>query len=155
MSPPSDVLVIASHLPGEGHFRSERFWTIPLRCESDFDYWRGLWRLWPQPHTLILVEHDIEVTDAHVAALLDCPWPLCSWLYELHMPSGCPRGGWAQRGISGDWADRSGIGLVKVGPEARVGPLRREPWARVELAVEAAVKRPWHVHGPEVPHHHW
>ena len=40
-------------------------------------------------------------------------------------------------------------------PAARVAPLRRERWQRVEIAVEDAIQGPVHVHWPEIAHHHW
>lgn len=157
------ALVIASHLPGEGHFHSERFEVIGWECVGDFGYWEGLAAVWESDRPLVLVEHDIDVSDEHIAALLECPHPLCSWAYRCHWISGglmfdlfavgSRRGSHFHGGE--EWADWSAIGLVKLTAEARTGPLRREPWGRVELAVEAAVMRPWHVHWPEVQHHHW
>ena len=81
------TLVLASHLPGEGYFRSERYQVRPLLCEGDRDYWRGLVLHWDHPGTLINVEHDVEVTDEHIDALLACDEPLCSWVYPLHWAS--------------------------------------------------------------------
>lgn len=166
-----EPLLIASYLPGEGHLDSERFEVRPVLCEDEFSYWRGLAAGWGSDRALVNVEHDIEWSDEHIAALLDCPEPLCSWAYRCH---------WASTGIDGgviaagtgardiarhpdayylqggeEWAAWSAIGLVKIAPEARVGPLRREPWNMLELAVEDAVRGPWHTHWPEVPHHHW
>ena len=141
-------------------------------CSEDVDYWRGLASVWGSQATVVNVEHDLEVSDAHIAALIDCPHPLCSWAYRCH---------WASTGLPYDviaagtggrdehtqpvpgylaggeeWAAWSAIGLVKIAPEARMGPLRREPWQRLELAVHDAVKRPWHMHWtPELHHHHW
>lgn len=175
MARPSDVLIVASHLPGEGHLRSERFWVAPVECRGDFDYWGALWRLWPQPHTIINVEHDMEVTDDHLQALLDCPHPLCSFAYTVHwITSGLQfdliAAGSARTGLRSslhggeEWAEWAAIGLVKITAEARIGPLRREPWWRVELAVEDAVQGPWHLHGNgsfpgddsgHIIHHHW
>ena len=135
------------------------------------DYWRGLAEHWDHPGPLVNVEHDIEVTDEHVAALLACPEPLCSWAYECH---------WASTGLDHDviaagngrrdprsnpdpdclvggeeWAAWSAIGLVKLTADVRVGPLRREPWQRLELAVHDAVRGPWHMHWPLVNHWHF
>ena len=163
-----EPLVIASHLPGEGHFHSARFEVRPVVCRDDWDYWAGLADVWQSDATLLNLEHDLEVGDVHLAALLDCPHPLCSWAYECHwhttgLPTNVIAAGTGvhfdakQRYLRGgeEWADWSAIGLVKITPEARVGPLRREPWQRLELAVHDAVKRPWHVHWPEVNHWHW
>jgi hypothetical protein len=162
-------LVIASYLPGEGHFESERFQVAGVECRDDYDYWAGLAALWDGPDTIVNIEHDVEVTDEHIAQLLDCPHPLCTWPYICH---------WISSGLAfplfgvgtgkhrlwepEEWAHWSVIGLVKITAAARTGPLRRETWQRVELAIESAVALPWHVHwrlpGSDqvgVNHHHW
>ena len=172
-----EPLVLCSHLPGEGHFESDRFEVIPALCEDEFDYWSALDVVWPSDATIVNVEHDMDVRDEHIAALLDCPHPLCSWAYCCH---------WASTGLSHDviaagsgardsdtnpdpdylqggeeWAAWSAIGLVKIAAEARIGQLRRERWNKLELSVHDAVKRPWHMHGNAVGgaqlvlHHHW
>ena len=137
-------IVLASHLPGEGHFESIRFTVRPVECADRFDYWRALATLWDQPVTIINVEHDVEATDEHIAALLACPSALCRWQVPLH---------WASTGQPG--MSFGGIGLVKLAANVRVRPLRREPWQRVELAVADAVTGAWCEHGPPVAHHHW
>lgn len=165
------MLVVCSHLPGEGHFRSERYQVAPICCAGDFDYWQGINAHWTHPGALVLVEHDIEVTDRHLTELGDCPHPLCSWAYACHWAStGLPHdviaAGSGHRDpetnpdpeylVGGEeWANWSAIGLVKIAPEARIGPLRCEPWQRLELAVHDAVRRPWHMHWPPVNHWHW
>lgn len=137
-----------------------------LFCEDEFDYWRGLEYVWDSPRTLINAEHDMALRDAHLQALIDCPHPLCSWCYLGHWAStgldhdvwaaGTGEPGTAYLQGSEQWADWSAIGLVKLAPEARVSPLRRERWMRLELAVHDAVKRPWHMHAdPPLPHHHF
>jgi hypothetical protein len=141
-------------------------------CQADFDYWQAFADRWDdQELVLVGVEHDMDASDKHIAALLACPEPLCSWAYCVH---------WASTGLPYDviaagmgardpetnpdpehlqggeeWAAWSAIGLCKIAPEARIAPLRREPWQRLELAVHDAVKRPWHMHGPPVDHWHW
>lgn len=142
-------------------------------CADDFDYWRLLASAWDSDATLVNVEHDVEATDEHIAALLDCPNPLCSWAYRCNWISTGLEGGVIAAGMGArvadsftppnayylqggeEWAAWSAIGLVKISPEARTGPLRREPWSRLELAVHDAVAGPWCVHWPEVPHWHW
>lgn len=156
------ALVVCSHLAGEGHFESADHPTISVACEGVFDYWAGLERLWACGQSLVLVEHDLEVTDEHVRSLLVCRYHLCTIAYRLHWRStGFPRSIFAHyehgqpiaRGV--EWADWSGIGLCKIGRDARVGELRQEPWPRVELAVNDAVRGPWHVHWPEANHWHF
>lgn len=166
----SDVLVVCSHLPGEGHFDSELFRVVPRLCADLLDYWRALVSVWDSPSPIVNVEHDVAVTDEHIAALIDCPHPLCAWAYRTHWitngvgdliaagtgrrdPATNPDPGYLTGGE--EWAAWSAIGLCKIAPEARVGPLRPEPWMRLELAVHDAVKRPWHLHWPPVAHHHW
>jgi len=156
-------LVVVSHLPGEGHFESDRFRVRPVECSGPFDYWRGLASAWDHPGALVNLEHDVAVTDEHIAALIDCPHSACSWVYRLHWRSSGVPGGRLSATVDdrpvlpGDeWATWSAIGLVKVTPAARIGPLRREPWQRVERAVADAVRGPWHLHTtPTLAHHHW
>lgn len=158
------VVVVCSHLPGEGFFTAPDHPTMPVLCESDDDYWRGLASVWDSDTTIVNVEHDIEATGAHVAELVACPHPLCSWTYELHWAStGLAAATLAQQdehgqpaGSGARWAARSGLGLVKIAPAARTGVLRREPWHRLDSeSVRAAVRGPWHLHRPLVAHHHW
>ena len=175
-------LIVCSHLPGEGHFESDCFRVVPALCEDDYSYWAALDAAWSTDATICNVEHDMEVSDAHIAALLDCPHPLCSWSYHCHWATtGLPRdviaAGFGDRHSDGpsvgmsflaggeEWAKWSAIGLVKITAEARLSPLRREPWSRVELAVaDATGHRRWHMHGNgsapgdfsgHVAHHHW
>jgi hypothetical protein len=170
------VIILASHLPGEGYFRSTRFSVESISCDDDLAYWRGLQRHWDSDLTIVNLEHDLEVADEHIARLLACPYPCCSHAYACHWAStGLPHDVYAA-GLGGrdiksqpiaeylqggePWANWSAIGLVKLAPAARTGPLREEPWSQLELAVHDAVKRPWHMHWdtPEMPpvvHHHW
>lgn len=166
-----DLVVIASHLPDEGHFRSGRFTVDAACCTDPLDYWRAFARHWDRPETIVNVEHDIEATDGHVEALVACTRPLCAWAYRCHWRStGLPHDviaagtgardreqqpdpGYLQGGE--EWAAWAAIGLVKITRPVRVGVLRAEPWQSLELAVHDAVTGPWHMHWPEVPHHHW
>lgn len=169
-SPPHEI-VVCSHLPGEGHFVSDAYRLRPVLCVDEFDYWAGLSEMWDSDLTIVNVEHDIEVEDGHLDELLACSQPLCGFAYRCHWVStgidgGVIAAGTGERDVhrqpaayylqgGEEWAAWSAIGLVKFTPEARIGPLRRESWSHLELAVEAAVKRPWHMHWPPVPHHHW
>lgn len=165
-------LIVCSHLPGEGHFESDRFTVVPALCEDEYDYWAALNVVWSSDVTIVNLEHDLEVSDAHIAALLDCPYGACAWAYRCHWASsGIPGGviaagrGERRHGGTGDprylqggehWAAWAAIGLVKIVPAARIAPLRREPWQNLELAVHDATERPWHIHWtPELKHHHW
>jgi hypothetical protein len=121
---------------------------------------------------MLNVEHDMEITDDLIAELLDCPKELCAAAYRSHwIATGHPEGRIACGNGSRfttctyhedgqEFAEWSAIGAAKIGHGARIGPLRREPWQLLELAVEDAVARPWHIHwGPRgteaLRHHHW
>ncbi|GAC1530904.1 MAG: hypothetical protein NVS3B1_23600 [Marmoricola sp.] len=141
---------------------------LPVECRAECDYWAGLKAHWDTPGPLLNVEHDMDVSDRHLQTLVDCPHDACSWAYHTH---------WASTGLSSDviaarsaewndpaanylqggeeWAAWSAIGLVKITARARIAPLRREPWTRVELAVNDATARPWHMHWPPLTHHHF
>lgn len=165
------ALIIASHLPGEGYLHSKRFEVRPVLCADEWDYWRGLAAEWDSGRTLINVEHDIEWSDEHIAELVACPHGACSFAYVCHWKSSGIAGGVIAAGAGArdselqpdahylqggeEWANWSGLGLVKITRQARIGRLRREPWNRLELAVADAVRGPWHMHWPTVQHHHW
>jgi hypothetical protein len=158
----NDALVVCSHLPDEGHFESVVYPTVSVPCVGVFDYWAGLDRLWACGRSLVMVEHDLEVTDEHIRSLTDCLYGLCTVAYQVHWrTTGHPTSIFAHHQLGkaisrgNEWADWSGIGLCKVGRDVRVGELRREPWPRVELALNDAVRGPWHVHWPEATHHHY
>lgn len=166
-----NAIVIASHLPGEGHYQSDLYRVDAALCVDEFDYWRAIEKHWSSDLTIVNVEHDIELYDEQVSELLACSHGLCTYAYACHWSSthqprdifACGNGSrltqctYHQGGE--EWAEWSAIGLIKITPEARVAPLRQEPWPVVELAIEDAVKRPWHVHwgesGRGVEHHHW
>ena len=156
--------VIASHLEGDGHFTSERFTVGPVLCRDEDDYWRGLAKHWGSGLTLVNLEHDIDATDEHIAELLACPHPACTWAYECHWattgqsdPQVAAGKGDFETHLTGgeEWADWSAIGLVKLRPEARIAGLARTKWQLLEHSVHASVRGPWHVHWPLVAHHHW
>lgn len=160
----SEAIVLASFLPGEEHFKSERFDVVPVCCVDPLDYWRGVEAHWGSDDTLCVVEHDMEVNDELISELLDCPHPMCSWAYWLGIPSGGPHwshrtglkppcgGVWIQEGE--EWADFGGIGFCKIAPEVRVRPLPESTWQFVDIAVFSAVDLRCHVHWPAVEHFH-
>jgi hypothetical protein len=161
-------VVLASHLPGEGCFRSATHPVQPVECRGDCDYWAALDALWGTDLTIVNLEHDLEVTDEHLDELVACEHPLCSWTYQCHFAStGQPEsiiaagtGDWAHHLQGGEeWADWSAIGLVKITPRARTGPLVCRTWQHLERSVHNAVRRPWHMHGntpdKHLIHHHW
>lgn len=155
------TVVLASHLPGADHFRSERFDIVGISCSDPLDYYRGVEAHWQSDETLVNVEHDHEVSDELIQALLDCPEPFCTWAYWLGIPSGGPH--WAHRtgkqppcgGVwveTGDeWADYGGVGFCKVDARARVRPLPEQTWQFVDIAVFSAVDERVHVHWRKGP----
>lgn len=136
---------------------------VELCCEGDLDYYEGVASLWESPETLILVEHDMEYSDDLVDGLLACPEPACTYAYTLYWASTHQAPHYAQRDgtlTAGRWLSKgerqamfSGIGFCKITPGARTGPLEREHWALLDIKVNAAVRRPWHVHR-EIEHYH-
>jgi hypothetical protein len=158
------ALVLASHLPGAGHFRSERFDVVGISCSDPLDYWRGVEAHWESDETLIVVEHDMQVSDDLIQGLLDCDCAFGTWAYWLGIPSGGPHwahrtgrqppcgGVWIEEGE--EWADFGGIGFCKIAPEARVRPLPESTWQFVDIAVFASVQQQVHVHWPATAHHH-
>ena len=159
-----DAVVLASHLPGEGHVRSKRYKVQAWACVDPFDYWRGYASVWESNLTILGLEHDVEVTDEHFAALLACSADLCSAMYPMHWCStGMFEDVWPARNNSlfvkgGEpTSEQSAIGCVKITPQARIGPLEQAPWNRLEVSIEKAVQGPWCLHwfDPPLRHHHW
>ena len=160
------AIVVASYLPGEGPcLRSTRFELTRVECRGPYDYWRGLAKAWATDETVLNVEHDIELYDADIDDLLDCPHPLCTRAYECHwITTSLPRDvfpmghdryqtDFTEEGT--EWANWSAIGCIKVAPEARSRVLLMARWQNVEMAVEETITPPWHVHWPPLKHHHW
>ena len=54
-----------------------------------------------------------------------------------------------------EWAEQCAIGCIKITAEARIAPLEKAHWSRLEISVENATKRPVHLHWPGLKHHHW
>ena len=168
--PTPEPLILASYLPGEGHYRSEKYTVVPILCDTDIAYSQGLAAYWDHPGILVNLEHDLEVTDDQLAELIECGHPLCAAAYKCHWASTrAPVSVWAHTrdGVfvwAGDeWADWSAAGCVKMAPKARVGTIGECHWGRVENAIAHAVVGTWHLHwerdehnGPTgLAHHHW
>ena len=168
------MILLASYLPGEGCcLRNSKHPVERIECVGPYDYWRGFLKHWDSDEVIVNVEHDLEISDEHIDALLDCPHPLCSVPYPCHwITTGMTRDVFAVGndrwhgqfffGGGEEWANWSAIGLVKIAPEARIAPLGMARWARLEIAIEEAIKPPWHLHWaepygtlPAVTHHHW
>lgn len=140
---------------------------VPSEGDDAFAYHAALDAAWSERGALINVEWDMEDTPALVLDLLACPQPLCTYAYLLYEPTTreaephyaqssvwmAEGGHWIARGV--EWCEWSGIGFCKVERGVRrEGPLARQPWMGVEIAVNEAVRGPWHVHWPEVEHYH-
>jgi hypothetical protein len=167
------TIVLASHLPGEGHFRSTEHTVIPIQCVGEHDYSRAWQQWWQTSHALIGVEHDHDPTDEQITELLDCPHPFCVFAYLLHIPStggpshyaqrhgGTNYGEWIEQGE--EWCDFSGIGLCKIKPEARVRRLESSSWQEVDCRISDATDCKVHVHWKRdeqgnptgIAHHHY
>lgn len=52
--------------------------------DSDTAYFDLLSRLWSEREPFIVVEHDIIVTEAAIAGLIECPQPWCSCPYPWY-----------------------------------------------------------------------
>lgn len=171
------AVVVASHLPGEEPFFSERHMIFPVRCEGDFAYWAGLNYFWDTDEVIVNVEHDMDFTDELVDGLLACPEPLCAYPYQVYptalgryiycattdSPSDLTGEGspdqprWVD-GPEDKWAKWVSIGFMKIAPEVRLLPLAKMFWQWLEHSVnhstaEASGRRV-HLHWPEVRHFH-
>lgn len=156
------MIVLASHLPGDTPYQSQRFPVTPVECNSELDYWRGLHEHWGSSETIINVEHDIALTDQHLQTLAACPHPACAWAYVCHwVTTHLPPGTIAARHHNGryltvgeEWADWAPLGLIKLAGTARCAPLAATRWRELEQTVNTATRGPWHMHWPPVAHHH-
>ena len=158
----SDPLVLASHLPDEGHYQSDLYKVWSVLCDGDLAYSQGIAKHWDHPAPLVLIEHDVEVTDAHITRLLECNYPICAQSYPLHwITTGHVVDEYPHKnnGIpvtyGTEWADWSAPGFIKISPESRIAPLAECHWRHVEQAINDAVTGPVHIHWPPVPHHHF
>lgn len=152
----SSPVILASHLAGEPIFESQQFEVWPIECVAPEDYYDGVARWWDSDRTIILIEHDMEVSDDLIQTLLDCDCTFGSWAYWLGLPSGGPHwahrtgrkppcgGAWIETGD--EWADFGGIGFCKITPEARVRALPESTWQFVDIAVFQAVDERCHMH---------
>ncbi|HET6911116.1 MAG TPA: hypothetical protein VFH54_17440 [Mycobacteriales bacterium] len=134
---------------------------------GDLDYSRGLAAAWNDPAvTVVNVEHDVEVSDDLIAALVDCPEPLCAWTYPLYAASrahgtehgpifpfcATNPGPWVTEGT--EWVEWAAPGFIKATAAARRGPFPDKHWLGVEQATNYLVTGRWHLHWPAVEHHH-
>lgn len=151
--------VLACRLAGEDPITSRQYDVAAPVLDGDYAYWRVLNDHWGTDVTLVNVEHDMEFSDELVDGLLACPHPLCAYAYKV-WPSAWRKyvyaqfrdGRWIEHGV--EHADFSSIGFCKVSASARHGALKKYPWRFVEQSVNEAVTGDWHIHWPEIAHHH-
>lgn len=168
---------IAKHVVVRPTARSKRpRWTVgkpveviryrPADDDDGLGYWRELNQRWFDPTTLVNVEWDMEWSNRLVDDLIACPHAACTHAYMLYRPStgGAPH--YAQRvGLqppaggrwitaNETWCDYTGIGFCKVERSARTRSLSETHWKFLDITVSAALNVRWHVHWPEVAHHH-
>ena len=179
----ADTVVVSSFLPGEEPFKSDVYAVLGVECVSEFSYWQGVSSVWQKGLTVVNVEHDMEFSDDLVAGLLDCPHDLCAYAYSVY-PTALgryiycatrdritdeefdqgKRPGWIT-GPADEWADWSSIGFCKIAPAAQTAPLDKMFWQWFEHCINRvttatvqqgslAIRRRWHIHWPEVQHHH-
>lgn len=162
-------MILLSHIPGEQPFSSEQHNITYVECVDDLDYSRAVQRGWALDEPLVIIEHDMEVSDELITRLLEHPAPLATYAYILHWVSTHRPAAFAQRagsfpaarkylgtpiGEGEQWCDFTGIGFCKIAPEARSRPLQESSWQHVDMAVNAAVDARWQVLWPEVEHFH-
>ena len=133
---------------------------------SPTDYWKTLVDWWKYDD-LIIVEHDIMPTAAHLDSLLQCDYPACtvpymldgqdrSSLFEFHDGTNRQYG---MRAIPA-FCDGSGIGLARLRLDAQeVVNIAAQPygghWSLNDYWISEELRRagiPWHVHLPGVRH---
>lgn len=140
---------------------------------SDYFYWELLRHYWGYPGDLLIVEHDMQVTDDDILALVECKEPLCSQAYKRSgdfywchnvTPTPYDPGGWGNQqskwldppvGKRHSFAGFSGLGCCKITHRARYGKwLRATRFQKLDQAVTQALATPWHIHWPGVGHEH-
>ena len=118
-------------------------------------------RLWGSTD-IIICEHDIAVTQEAYNDLVSCTHTHCAYAYKLYnslgngiysqliggvpIPKACP------------YADQVGFGLTKIKQEVMSFPLHQQfTWSNMDSVVSRAIflhHGAWHVHWPEIEHHH-
>lgn len=165
------VLVVSSFVPGRTAIRSDRFPVLAVECVGELSYHAGLASEWGSDRILVNIEQDMEHDDELIAELADCPQPLCAYPYRVY-PTKLGRYVYCATAKhpshdeldphwitpADDWAVWSSIGFCKIAPEARVRPLDKIFWQWLEHSVNRVVCRyaglQWHIHWPEIRHHH-
>lgn len=140
-------------------------------CVTDGDYDRGVKAFWDTPATMVIIEHDIHVTDAILTQLLECPYPLCAVNYKLYpVSTGLTEPINAHRKVmrtgAMQWiedgepiADVASFGLVKFAWYIRqaIDLWEQGTWRDLDWRISKeymAIEQPFHIHWPEVQHRH-
>lgn len=105
--------------------------AVPAICRrgEEFAYWGWLRTCWDMARSegsdLLVVEHDIQLTQRAYRGLLECPEP---------------------------WADSVGLGCTRMRPD-RPWPLPNPvPWGHLDSSLCHALKVRWHIHWPALAH---
>lgn len=131
-------------------------------CEGNSwtDTFRHLWGT----RDFIVLEHDIEIRQSYYDWLVGCPYSHCAVAYKLYpSPAIPPR--YAHRKSYWEFIEEGcetaryvGFGLTKLSRDVQDQPLPKHlRWYDLDSQVSALVSEhhgPWHVHWPEVKHHH-
>ena len=81
------VIVTSSYLTGEEPVRSDRYEVQGIECHTEhgeFDYCDGLQKAWITNKVLVNIEHDMEHSDALIDGLVNCPYPVCAYAYQVY-----------------------------------------------------------------------
>lgn len=143
---------------------------VDVECSGLNDYADAVRNLWNGPHTLINIEQDLEPDEGMIEELLECPEPLCSQMYWLAALSTgrteslyCAFVGQVNnlRPVEHgeEYADLSGLGLIKLTAEARkaIGMPDQVRWNELDYNLATRIKAAglrWHCHWPVCLHHH-
>lgn len=166
-----NVIVTSSYLSGEQPIKSGRYDVQGIECHlehGEFNYCDGLQEAWATDKIVVNVEHDMEHSDLLIDDLVNCPYPLCSFAYQV-WPTALQRWiycatsvkangllSWLNKGD--EWAYWSSIGFCKIAPSARVKPLDRLFWQYIEHSINRVVGKyldgggaglDWHIHWNE------
>lgn len=79
-----DVIVTSSYLPGEEPIKSERYHVQGIECVGEFSYCNGLQEAWMTDKIMVNIEHDMEHSDLLINGLVNCPWPVCAYPYQVY-----------------------------------------------------------------------
>lgn len=159
--------------------------AVPAICRpgEDYAYWGWLRTCWELARSegsdLLVVEHDIQLTQKAYRGLVECPEPWCAGIYVQKPPRSAgpvyvarvnqgpwpatmpitvsfpdePRPTlprWLKPGEQ--WADSVGLGCTRFRPD-RPWPLPSPVhWGHLDTALCHALQVRWHIHWPALAH---